>query len=335
MIKKNYKSTIFNIYEFFNRFATNPCESLKVFKKHPIGIVEETALNTLDHLVTILTAVNFKTKTYTLQKTNLKPLDPEDGLYELRNLIKDFIHHVPMFGTLGIYTASICYMIQLQRLIMHCEDRNLSYLFNCVNTSIAHIKHIAEEHMGECSIQDKLKHHVSDQVKVLIDVLREFKSRSEQELCSIVFVERRFTAKILYHILKMMGEDEEFAYIKPDFMVGYHNSPYNTTREGLFVAKQNKKVVKAFSNRELNLVVSSNVLEEGIDIPNCTLVVKFNKPMTYRSYVQSKGRARHKESFYYILVEDGECQRFTQNYCMFREVERILNEVRSLTLKIF
>jgi endoribonuclease Dicer len=49
-------------------------------------------------------------------------------------------------------------------------------------------------------------------------------------------------------------------------------------------------------------MVASDVLEEGIDIPKCNLVVKFDVPKNYRSYIQSKGRARHRSSNYYIMV---------------------------------
>lgn len=271
--------------------------------------------------------MTLETKTYTLQKNNLKPLEPGDGLQELRCMVKDFIFHLDMFGVLGIYTAAICYSIQLERLIMHCEDIKLFNLFTCVQTTVSHIKHLCQRHMGECTPEEKIERYTSDQVKVLIEVLREFRQRSKQELCSIIFVDRRFTAKILFHLLKMISELPEFSYIKPDFMVGYNNSPYSTTREGLYVAKVNKKVVQTFCNKETNLLVASNVLEEGVDIPNCTLVVKFNKPSTYRSYIQSKGRARHKESFYYILVQDAEVIKFSQNYQTFRQVEQILNKV--------
>lgn len=300
---------------------------MKVFKTYRRGDIEQRVFDNLDQLLLILNNVQIETKTYTLQKSSLKPLEPVDGLNELRCMIKDFIFHLDMFGVLGIHTAAICYMVQLQRLLMHCDDMKLYYLFSCVNTSIAHIKHMCEECMGECTIEDKLKRHTSDQLKVFIDILREFQARSKQELCSIVFVDRRFTAKILYHIIKMISEVPEFSYIKPDFMVGYNNSPYNTTREGMYIAKQNIKVVQSFCNKEVNLVVASNVLEEGVDIPNCTLVVKFNKPTTYRSYVQSKGRARHKESFYYILVQDEELAKFGASLSTFREVEQILNRV--------
>lgn len=299
---------------------------MKIFKTHQCSTVEEMAISELQKLLDILKVVKIDTKIPTLQKCNLKPLQPEDSLYELRNLINDYIFHIDMFGVFGVYTAATCYMIQLERLILHCEDMKLYYLLNCVNTTIAYIKHTCEKFMGNCTVKEILQRYVSDQLNVLIQILREFKTESGQPLCSIIFVDRRFTAKILYHILRSLADDVEFSDIKADFMVGYNNSPYNTTREGLYVAKQNKKVLTAFTNKDINLVVASNVLEEGIDIPNCTLVVKFNKLLNYRSYIQSKGRARHKDSYYYIMVKDKDAAKFYQNYTTYLKVEKVLND---------
>lgn len=71
-------------------------------------------------------------------------------------------------------------------------------------------------------------------------------------------------------------------------------------------------------------------------MPNCSLVVKFDKPTNYRSYVQSKGRARHKSSLYYMMVAADEVQRFHTNYKMYQEVEQILNNVsEKLLLLLF
>ena len=56
------------------------------------------------------------------------------------------------------------------------------------------------------------------------------------------------------------------------------------------------KTLKAFKNGDLNIIVSTSVLEEGVDIRICNLVIRFDKPKTFRPYVQSRGRPRVKES---------------------------------------
>ena len=56
----------------------------------------------------------------------------------------------------------------------------------------------------------------------------------------------------------------------------------------------------------MNVLISTSVVEEGIDVPSCNLVVKYDFPQTFRSYIQSKGRARKRGSLYILMVEDGD-----------------------------
>ena len=47
-------------------------------------------------------------------------------------------------------------------------------------------------------------------------------------------------------------------------------------------------------------LVCTDVLEEGIDITQCNLVIRFDEIVVFRSWVQSKGRARFV-TFYFTL----------------------------------
>lgn len=143
-----------------------------------------------------------------------------------------------------------------------------------------------------------------------------------------MFVEKRFTAKILYYIFRCLKNSghEDFKNINPDFLVGFNNNPFNDTRELVFERKQHLQVVEKFKKKELNVIFATNVIEEGIDFPQCTLVVMFDFPSNYRSYIQSKGRARHKDSEYIIMVPEHE-DKFLGKYVQFQQVERILQNM--------
>lgn len=54
---------------------------------------------------------------------------------------------------------------------------------------------------------------------------------------------------------------------------------------------------------QLNLLVATNVAEEGLDIQTCCLVVRFDLPQTVSSFIQSRGRARMLTSEYVFLLE--------------------------------
>jgi len=74
-------------------------------------------------------------------------------------------------------------------------------------------------------------------------------------------------------------------------------------------------------------MVASDVLEEGIDIPKCNLVVKFDLPKNYRSYIQSKGRARHRSSKYYIMVPRVTRGKFHAAYESYQNTESAVRNV--------
>jgi endoribonuclease Dicer len=81
-------------------------------------------------------------------------------------------------------------------------------------------------------------------------------------------------------------------------------------------------------------MVASEVLEEGIDIPKCNLVVKFDIPKNYRSYIQSKGRARYQSSKYYIMVPSSKGSTFSATYQSYRDTENALRNVSTNLITI-
>lgn len=54
---------------------------------------------------------------------------------------------------------------------------------------------------------------------------------------------------------------------------------------------------------KVNLLFATDVVEEGIDVPKCSTVIRFDIPKTVRSNVQSRGRARKSDSQFIIMLE--------------------------------
>lgn len=63
-----------------------------------------------------------------------------------------------------------------------------------------------------------------------------------------------------------------------------------TKGDGLLWAEQ-REVLQQFDSGATRLVIATTVLEEGIDVATCNLVVRFSAPLTYRQFIQSRGRA--------------------------------------------
>lgn len=314
------------------RYSTNPKEDFIIYDKYQPTHVEQIAVSLIGRLKLVVSAFREEAPTYTL--THLTPLNESVGLKDLVNLLDDFLLHLESTGMYGAVKACISYMIQIEYLKKSCDNLNMLSLLTSVMTNLSFIKEMLTNQLKIYDEINQINKLSSNKILELINIFRQFPINCNEELCAIIFTQRRFTAKILYHILDSLRKcNPEFAHIKPDYIVGYNNNPFNSTRENLFISKKNKQVIEAFRKHELNVIVSSSVLEEGIDMQKCTLVVRYDLPADYRGYIQSKGRARHKDSLYYMLVERLEYPKFIKKYKEFQEVEQVLNNVSYVFLQ--
>lgn len=233
-----------------------------------------------------------------------------------------------MLGLYGGIKACLSVQIRLERLRRHCVNSDLDAILSYSNCIVGFVKEIFYASIKRYTEKDQLTKFSSNQVWELLKILKQYPSESNEELCAIIFTKRRITAKMLHHILEDAAKfDESLSHIKSNFIVGYVNNPYKDTRESLYIQKKNREILDAFTKKKINVICSSNVLEEGVDIPKCTLVIRFDKPEDYRSYMQSKGRARHKSSLFYMMLEQVETDKYLTKYKDFQLVEEKLNSL--------
>lgn len=70
-----------------------------------------------------------------------------------------------------------------------------------------------------------------------------------------------------------------------------------------FSLRQQMLNVVRFKNGKLNCLIATAVAEEGLDIPDCNLIIRFDLYHTMIQYIQSRGRARHSESLFIHMVD--------------------------------
>ena len=136
---------------------------------------------------------------------------------------------------------------------------------------------------------------LSSKVILLYDKLQEYFERPTDTKC-IIFVEQRLTAFILNDLFRQIGSK----HLKPDILVGIRSTDYNSM--GLSLRKQIIALDK-FKKGELNCLFSTSVGEEGLDIADCKLIIRFDLCGTMIQYIQSRGRARHKNSIFAHMIE--------------------------------
>lgn len=83
------------------------------------------------------------------------------------------------------------------------------------------------------------------------------------------------------------------------------------------------QVLRKFRAHETNLLIATSIVEEGVDIPKCNLVVRFDLPTEYRSYVQSKGRARAPISNYVMLADTDKIKGFEEDLKTYKAIEKV------------
>ncbi|XP_054256042.1 endoribonuclease Dicer isoform X3 [Indicator indicator] len=127
-------------------------------------------------------------------------------------------------------------------------------------------------------------------------------------------------------LIKEAGkQDPELSYISSNFITGHgigKNQPRNKQMEVEF--RKQEEVLRKFRAHETNLLIATSIVEEGVDIPKCNLVVRFDLPTEYRSYVQSKGRARAPISNYIMLADTDKIKTFEEDLKTYKAIEKIL-----------
>lgn len=142
----------------------------------------------------------------------------------------------------------------------------------------------------------------SSRIKRLMAILKQhFVGIQVKQTRAIVFTERRVTAYYLSMILRL---DPEFSAYQCDVVVGLNSEKSRFDMVKMRDAQQ-ESVIRRFREEEINVLVATSVAEEGLDIPSCDLVIRFESfSSNLRSYVQSRGRARQLNSKFYLLLEE-------------------------------
>eukprot|EP00804_Cyclotella_cryptica_P001859 CCRYP_019357-RB/>CCRYP_019357-RB protein AED:0.02 eAED:0.02 QI:117/0.87/0.77/1/0.75/0.55/9/4740/1611 len=84
-------------------------------------------------------------------------------------------------------------------------------------------------------------------------------------------------------------------HLNPQMIVGHSVMSYKNTQ---------KPILESFRSGECKLLVCTSVLEEGIDVEDCNIVVRLDAGtgLSLRSYVQSRGRARSARDAEFVLI---------------------------------
>ena len=145
--------------------------------------------------------------------------------------------------------------------------------------------------------------NVSPKVEQLLRLLAREHNPS---LTGLIFVQQRAESAVLAHLISVHPSTKDL------FRCGtYVGTSTNSQRKYTDVAelldpRDQQHYLDDLREGRKNLIIATSVLEEGIDVSSCNLVICFNKPVNLKTFIQRRGRARKMQAKFVIMVNDND-----------------------------
>ena len=174
---------------------------------------------------------------------------------------------------------------------------------------------------------------LSSKVICLRDFLNAEYENPTEARC-IVFVQRRSTARLLGDLFQTIRSP----HMRVGTLIGTRQAESGDMKVTI---RQQMLTLMKFRQGELNVLFATSIAEEGLDIPLCNVIVRFDLYTTMIQYIQSRGRARHKQSKYIHMMEMGNANHVwvlqdvrkgemqLQDFCQNQPQDRLLKGLES------
>ncbi|XP_046742066.1 endoribonuclease Dcr-1 isoform X3 [Diprion similis] len=144
-------------------------------------------------------------------------------------------------------------------------------------------------------------------------------------LCGVIFVDKGFTAKILFYLLcDACKYDKDLQFLSPLYTIEKNPEGTSSAHDMEVQHRKQEEVLKSFRIHECNLLIATSILEEGIDIPKCNFVMRYDFPKSYQSYVQCKSRARAVDALHILFVSEKMSNEYIQQLAEYHYIEKTL-----------
>ncbi|NWV63657.1 IFIH1 protein, partial [Malurus elegans] len=177
-------------------------------------------------------------------------------------------------------------------------------------------------------------------IKLRNTLMEEFTKTEEAR--GIIFTKTRLSAFALFQWVKDNPKFEEVG-IKAHYLIGCgHNSEMKPMTQN-----EQREVIDKFRRGNINLLIATTVAEEGLDIKECNIVIRYGLVTNEIAMVQARGRARADESTYALVASSGsgavereDVNNFREKM-MYKAIQRVqkmpqeeyLNKIQSFQLQ--
>lgn len=134
------------------------------------------------------------------------------------------------------------------------------------------------------------------QLKTII--LKEFSTREKAR--GIIFTQTRLSAIALCQWIEENPKFDEVG-VRASYLIG--GGDQSVVKP--MTAAEQKDVLKRFRTGEINLLIATTVAEEGLDIAECNVVIRYCLVTNEVAMIQARGRGRAEDSSYTLVAEAG------------------------------
>ncbi|KAH7398974.1 dicer-like protein 2 [Phaeosphaeria sp. MPI-PUGE-AT-0046c] len=144
---------------------------------------------------------------------------------------------------------------------------------------------------------------ISRKLDLLVDLLiRE--AKDDAAFTCLVFVEQRASIACIAEVLALHPGTQSL--LRVGTFVGTSQSGKRKANIATFAELRNQQTtLDDFRSGTINVILATSVLEEGIDVSSCQLVICFEPPKNLKSFIQRRGRARKSDSKFIIFLPEG------------------------------
>uniref|UniRef100_A0A6P7H6F8 ribonuclease III n=1 Tax=Diabrotica virgifera virgifera TaxID=50390 RepID=A0A6P7H6F8_DIAVI len=277
-------------------------------------------------------------------------------------LLEEFLEILKDLGPWGADKAALNILSKIEKLKVKIPYERHYLLLCMVSSALVTVRAVCDYVFESYDELERINKFSSPKVLKFIDVLKQFKPpgekpqpsqlikdkeetspvkikcrgkgprrplfprpQNEDNLCCLVFVHNRYKAKSLFALLcSLSNVHDDLWWISALFSVEKVADSRSEARQAENEHKTQEEVLRKFRCHECNILVSTSVLEQGCDLPKCNLVIRFDLPNTFYSYIQSKARARAPEAHYILFGNEQELDKFVDNLAEYNEVENTL-----------
>lgn len=184
------------------------------------------------------------------------------------------------------------YAYHVERKFHSRSDQDVKKLDGQLARLRSAVEYMGAQSKGPRPIRDQ---DLSSKIHQLYGYLTAQFERTSSHRC-IVFVDRREHARLLHLLFQKVGTK----HMQCATLIG---SQTTNIYEENFTFRQQVLTLMKFRKGELNCLFATSVAEEGLDVPDCNLVIRFDLYKTMIQYVQSRGRARQHNSKFIHMTE--------------------------------